>query len=62
MWKHLGTALCLVFIIEGMIPFLYPSRWRQLVITLATTTDKQLRMMGLVSMLVGLVLLYLVSH
>ncbi len=54
MWDSIITALCLVFILEGMVPFLYPSRWRQLVITLAATSDRKLRIMGLASMLVGL--------
>ncbi|MFT7133099.1 MAG: hypothetical protein ACI81O_001811, partial [Cyclobacteriaceae bacterium] len=27
MWHDLGVALCLVLVIEGIIPFLYPARW-----------------------------------
>ena len=46
-----------MLVLEGMIPFLYPHRWRQLVATLATTSDKTLRMIGLVSMLAGVAIL-----
>ena len=59
MWEDLGRALCLVLVLEGIIPFLYPSRWRLLVVSLAHTNDRQLRIMGLVSMLIGAGCLYL---
>lgn len=59
MWEDLGRALCLVLIIEGILPFLYPRRWRQAVATLAMVDDRQLRRMGLGAMLVGAGLLYL---
>jgi len=60
MWRDLGTALCLVLIIEGILPFLYPGRWRRLVEQLAHVDDRSLRVAGLVSMLLGVGLLYLV--
>ena len=61
MWENIGTALCLVLVLEGIIPFLYPNRWRQLVITLASINDRQLRIMGLVSMVLGVGVLYLLT-
>lgn len=61
MWEELGKAFCLMLIIEGILPFLYPNRWRQLVATLATVNDQHLRAMGFVSMLVGLALLFAIS-
>ncbi|SMF51764.1 hypothetical protein SAMN02745866_03293 [Alteromonadaceae bacterium Bs31] len=57
MWEELGKAICLMLIIEGMLPFLYPLRWRKMVATLATISDKHLRIMGLLSMCFGLILL-----
>lgn len=59
MWEDLGRALCLVLIIEGILPFLCPGRWRQAVAMLAEVDDRQLRIMGLVTMLAGVGLLYL---
>ncbi|MGS2717452.1 DUF2065 domain-containing protein [Eionea flava] len=59
MWESLLKAICLLFILEGVIPFLYPSKWRRLVAQLALITDRQLRIMGLASMLFGVGLLYL---
>ena len=61
MWDSLLKAVCLLLIIEGIIPFLYPSKWRSLVAMLASIDDRQLRTMGLISMLVGVGLLYLTS-
>ena len=59
MWEELGRALCLMLILEGIIPFLNPGRWRSLVASLAQVNDGQLRTVGLASMLVGAGLLYL---
>ena len=61
MWEELGRAFCLMLVLEGISPFLYPQRWRGLVQTLSTVNDRQLRMMGLFSMLVGAGLLYLIN-
>ncbi|WP_439135648.1 DUF2065 domain-containing protein [Pseudomaricurvus sp.] len=60
MWEELGKAFCLMLVFEGIIPFLYPQRWRKLVSSLALVNDSQLRTMGLLSMLLGAGLLYLV--
>jgi hypothetical protein len=61
MWREIGIALSLMLIIEGIIPFLYPGRWRQLVATLADIDNAALRMMGLGSMIAGVILLYLIN-
>ena len=53
-------AVCLVLVIEGIVPFLYPGRWRSLVVKLAVVSDRELRIMGLVSMLIGAGLLFLI--
>ena len=57
MWDDLARAVCLMLVIEGIIPFLYPQRWRQAVASLARVDDRRLRIMGLVSMLIGAALL-----
>ena len=58
-WVEIGRAFCLLLIIEGIIPFLYPDRWRQLLETVSQTDDKMLRIVGFVSMMLGLGILYL---
>lgn len=61
MWEDIGKAVCLMLVIEGMLPFLYPGRWRRLLAVLAQVSDRQLRVMGLISMLIGTSLLFLLS-
>lgn len=61
MWESLVKAVCLLLILEGIMPFLYPSKWRSLVDKLASIDDRQLRIMGLGSMLMGVALLYLLN-
>lgn len=60
-WQHLAVALALVLILEGLLPFLAPGRWRDMVRQVADADDRTLRSMGLFSMLFGLGLLYLVN-
>ncbi|MBO9483402.1 MULTISPECIES: DUF2065 domain-containing protein [Gammaproteobacteria] len=59
--QQLLIAFSLMLVLEGVVPFLYPQRWRQLVRRLADIADRQLRMAGLISMLVGVALLYLIN-
>ncbi|MBL6691087.1 MAG: DUF2065 domain-containing protein [Pseudomonadales bacterium] len=61
MWHDLGVALCLVLVIEGIVPFLYPKRWREMVSKLAEVDDNSMRIAGLISMLLGTALLYLIN-
>ncbi len=59
-WQELGVALSLVLIIEGIVPFLYPSRWKELVALAAEVDDRTMRIIGFMSMILGLVFLHLV--
>ena len=59
-WTEILTALALVLVIEGMVPFVGPGRYRQMVAQVARLGDNQLRTVGLVVMIIGLFLLFLV--
>ena len=59
MWQELGIAFCLMLVLEGILPFLYPRRWRGALAQMTQLSDRQLRLMGLASMLLGTALLYL---
>ena len=58
MWDDLIRALALVLVIEGMLPFLNPDGWRQAMIQAGKLPDKTLRIIGLVSMISGVLILY----
>ncbi|RKZ44682.1 MAG: DUF2065 domain-containing protein [Gammaproteobacteria bacterium] len=60
MWSEFLTAIALVFIIEGIMPFCNPAGLRKMFVLVASMADTKLRFIGLTSMLSGLVLLYLV--
>ena len=60
-WQVLPVALALVLIIEGMLPFISPNRWRVMIASVAQMEDRVIRNVGLGSMLLGLLLLYLVN-
>lgn len=62
MWQDLLAALALVLVIEGLIPFWRPQALRQMLETLAQLDDRSIRVAGLISMLAGLLLLYLVRN
>jgi len=59
-WQVLPAAIALVFIVEGMLPFISPNRWRAMLAVAAQMDDRMMRSIGLGSMLFGLVILYLV--
>ena len=54
-------ALALMLIIEGVLPFLAPSLWRDTFRRITQMSDGQIRFFGLTSMLIGLLLLFLAS-
>jgi len=60
-WHDVGIALCLVLVIEGIFPFLYPQRWKEMVALIAEVDDKTMRIVGLISMVTGTGLLYLIN-
>jgi uncharacterized protein YjeT (DUF2065 family) len=51
-------ALALMLVIEGLLPFLSPSTWRQVFERAVQMSDGQIRFIGLSSMLAGLVMLF----
>ena len=49
------AALCLVLVIEGLLPFIAPRLWRETMTKVAQFNDGQLRMVGLLSIVICLV-------
>ena len=50
-------AVALMLVLEGLLPFLSPKRWRSMFERATQMSDGQIRFIGLTSMLVGLTLL-----
>jgi uncharacterized protein len=61
LWRELLIGVCLMLVLEGVLPFLYPQRWRRMVQQLSLINDATLRVFGLLSMLAGVALLYWIN-
>jgi uncharacterized protein YjeT (DUF2065 family) len=59
-WHDLLNALALLLIFEGLLPFASPTSIKKVYKTMVETPESSLRMMGLASIVAGLVLLYIV--
>jgi uncharacterized protein len=57
----LFTALGLVLVIEGLLPFISPKGWRGVFEQVLKLSDGQIRFYGLASILVGLLLMWLLG-
>lgn len=57
----LWIALALLLVMEGLMPAINPQGWRRMFEQLLRLTDQQIRMAGLVSMVVGLLALWLIE-
>lgn len=52
--SELLAALALVLVIEGLMPLISPTRWREVFSRMLAMSDGQIRFIGLASILVGL--------
>ena len=51
-------AFALMLVIEGILPFLFPAKWRETFRRVTQLSDGQIRFFGLSSMIAGLLLLF----
>lgn len=60
----MGTSLLMAFalmlILEGLLPFVAPARWREAFLRMARLADGQIRFVGLTAMMAGILILFLV--
>ena len=58
-WSDLLAALAIVCVIEGVMPFVNPAGMKRRLNRMASMEEREMRIVGLVSMLVGAASLYL---
>ena len=58
LWDLLVGAFALMLVVEGLLPFISPPKWRGVFERAMRMTDGQIRFIGLSSMLAGLAMLY----
>jgi uncharacterized protein YjeT (DUF2065 family) len=61
MWDDLLRAVALMLVIEGVMPFLSPSRFRRSLLNFASLEDRWMRLIGLLTMVAGLVCLQVIA-
>jgi hypothetical protein len=60
MWNELWVAMALMLVLEGIVPFLSPDTLRRMLVTVIQMDNRSMHIAGLISMLAGVALLYLV--
>ena len=56
MWLIVVTSVGLLLVLEGILPFLSPHFWREMMLNMCRQSDRLVRIVGLISMLLGLAL------
>lgn len=62
MWQDLLLALALLLVIEGLLPFLNPAGFKQAMQMISQMNEKQLRISGFISMMLGVLIMYIVNN
>ena len=55
--QDIATAIGLMMVFEGIMPFCLPERWRSMIARIAIMDNRAMRGIGLLSMLTGLSIL-----
>lgn len=61
MWHDLLTAIGLMLVLEGILPFLNPPGVRQALLQISQMDDRTLRVTGFASMALGVIVLYIIG-
>lgn len=56
------AAIALVFILEGLLPFVFPELWRKMMSEAVKLSERELRMMGFFSIAIGMLMLLFFSE
>ena len=59
--QDLGAAVALIFVLEGILPFLSPGGTKRALARILLLGEREVRIAGLGSMLVGVALLFLIN-
>ena len=56
------TAFALMLVVEGLLPFAVPNVWRDTFRKLTELSDGQIRFMGLISIVSGMVFIFMTKQ
>jgi uncharacterized protein YjeT (DUF2065 family) len=61
MVRFVLAAVALMLMLEGLLPLIAPAVWRQTFLRITKWADGQIRFVGLVSLLAGIILFILIK-
>ncbi|OGT42662.1 MAG: hypothetical protein A3F42_03925 [Gammaproteobacteria bacterium RIFCSPHIGHO2_12_FULL_37_34] len=61
-WSMFVSAIGLLFVFEGIMPFLSPTFYRHVMQQMMFLSDRILRSIGFASMLIGLMIVFIVHQ
>ena len=61
-WKILIVALGLVLVLEGIMPFVMPERYKRFLLNMSHLSVRRLRIMGLIMMIVGVIVIIVMKR
>lgn len=62
MWDELLTAVALILVVEGVLPFLNPAGFRRSLVLISQMDNLTLRIGAFISMALGVTLLYVLKN
>ncbi|MBN6149342.1 DUF2065 family protein [Xanthomonas sp. AmX2] len=60
--RDLFAALCLIAVLEGLVLLVAPDAWRRMAVQLLSLPTRQVRVFGAVTLVLGLLALWIVRH
>jgi hypothetical protein len=60
MLQDLMVAFSLLMVIEGLLPFISPKTWKNMMESITKQADRNIRIFSLISMLIGSFTLYII--
>ena len=62
MWNEILIAGALMLVLEGILPILSPKQFKKMMLRASDMSDQELRWSGLVSMVFGAFLIYILKN
>ena len=62
MWHELLIAGALMLVLEGLLPILNPRLFKKMMLSASQMSEQQLRWTGLISMIIGAMIIYVLKQ
>jgi uncharacterized protein YjeT (DUF2065 family) len=62
MWDELLITAALMLVLEGLLPVLNPKSFKQMMFDASQMSEQQLRVTGIITMVIGAIAVYVLKH